>query len=119
MFSFLLALCHKLAVGDFLKRELKMHTVDSLLDAVKARHGITSDYKLARFIGKTQNTVANYRHGRSSPGDKTLSQLARLAEIPTEQVELLAVELHIARAQNFYTESIWKGISARLAISHS
>lgn len=91
-----------------------MDTIDQLLDAVKAKNGIKSDYKLAFFTGKTQNTIANYRHGRSRPDDKTLSELAALADIPKSEIQLMAVRFQVERAANDDSRELWSGIAARL-----
>lgn len=91
-----------------------MQTVDTLLDQVKTRHGIKSDYKLAQFLKVTQNTVANYRHGRSRPDDITLARLAELAGVPAEDIDLLAVQLQAERASTDQARELWSRIAARL-----
>lgn len=91
-----------------------MHTVDSLMDEAKSRQGIKSDYKLAQVLGVTQNTVANYRHGRSRPDDLMLTKLGELAEVDPEAVELLAVQLQVERAQNEDAKALWARLAARL-----
>lgn len=96
-----------------------METIDDLLNAVKQKHGIKSDYKLAAFTGKTQNTIANYRHGRSRPDDKTLSEFADLADIPKSQIELMAVRFQVERSANSATRELWAGIAKRLQIGFS
>ena len=53
-----------------------MRTVNEVLDAVKARNGITSDYKLAMFLGIGDGNLRNYRHGRSLPDEKACERIA-------------------------------------------
>lgn len=91
-----------------------METVDDLLDAVKQKHGIKSDYKLAAFTGKTVNTIANYRHGRSRPDDATLFQLAQLAEVKPDEMYILAARFQADRAANDDMRGLWLGIAKRL-----
>lgn len=91
-----------------------MTTVDSLLDAVKARHGITSDYKLAQFLKMTQNSISNYRHGRSRPDDKTLTRLAELGNIDPSAIDVLAAQLQAERATNGDAKLLWQRIAHRL-----
>jgi transcriptional regulator with XRE-family HTH domain len=79
-----------------------MHTVNTLLDAAKKRAGITSDYRLARLVKLTDNTISNYRNGRSLPNGKSLMRLSTMAGITD-------AEMH-RYAQDFS--------SARLGISH-
>jgi len=42
-----------------------MKTTVEFLDAVKARHQLTSDYQLAKFLGVRQQTISNYRNRKS------------------------------------------------------
>lgn len=91
-----------------------MQTVDDLLDQVKAKLGITSDYKLAQHLKMTQHTIANYRHGRSRPDDVTLTRLAEIAGIQPAEVELLAVRLQAERVTNEEARKLWERIAQRL-----
>ena len=91
-----------------------MQTVDGLLDAVKRRHAISSDYKLAQFLKMTQHTIANYRHGRSRPDDKTLARLAELGDINPAEIDLLAAQLQAERATNEHAKQLWLRIAGRL-----
>lgn len=91
-----------------------METVDQLLDAVKQKHGIKSDYKLAAFTGKTTKTIANYRHARSRPDDATLSELAALADVPQTEIHLMAVNFQADRAANDESRELWKSLAKRL-----
>ena len=91
-----------------------LRSLDDLLDAVKVKNGIKSDYKLAKFTGKTINTIANYRHGRSRPDDTTLTQFARMADIEGAQVEMLALRFHMDRMNTDDSRRLWEGIAHRL-----
>lgn len=91
-----------------------MQNVDDLLDEVKWKHGIKSDYKLAHFLKMTPNTIANYRHGRSRPDDKTLLKLADLAGLDQYHVDVLAVQLHAERTTDATAKEFWNRIVVRL-----
>lgn len=91
-----------------------MHTVNSLLDEVKSKLGISSDYRLAKELEMTTHSIANYRHGRSRPDDLTLSRLAQLANIPAADIDLLAVQLQAERASTEEAKALWSRIAARL-----
>lgn len=91
-----------------------MRTVNEFLDQVKANSGIESDYRLAKTLNLTLNTMSNYRHGRSRPDDLVLSRLAQLGNIPADQVELLAVSLQAERASTAEARAMWQRIAARL-----
>ncbi len=96
-----------------------MQTVDGLIDAVKSRHGLSSDYKLAKFLKMTPNTIANYRHGRSRPDDKTLARLADLGNIDPMEIDLLAAQLQAERATNDDAKLLWQRIAMRLQTGFS
>lgn len=91
-----------------------MRTVNELLDQVKANSGIQSDYRLAKTLNVSLNTMSNYRHGRSRPDDLVLSKLAELGGIPADQVELLAVTLQAERATTDEARALWQRIASRL-----
>lgn len=91
-----------------------MFTVHSLLDTVKDRRGIKSDYALAKVLDVTYHTLMNYRHGRSRPDDRTLSRLGELGEIDQVELDLLAVQLQAERCQNEDAKKLWMRIAKRL-----
>lgn len=88
-----------------------MMNTQELLSAVKASQGITSDYRLARFLGVTDNTVGNWQHGRRRPDDDTAIRLCELAGIdPAPVLAALAAE----RASTPEARRAWEGIAAKL-----
>eukprot|EP01136_Pigoraptor_vietnamica_P042546 Opistho-1_new@16853 len=91
-----------------------MHTVNTLLDEVKSKLGISSDYRLAKHLQMTTHSIANYRHGRSRPDDLTLHRLGELADIPAGDIDLLAVQLQAERASTDQARALWSRIAARL-----
>ncbi len=91
-----------------------MYTVDTLLDTVKDRRGIKSDYALAKLLEITYHSLMNYRHGRSRPDDKTLTKLAELGEIDLADVDVLAVQLQVDRSQSEESREMWRRIARRL-----
>lgn len=46
-----------------------MHTTIALIDALKRRHGLKSDYELAKHLSLTRAAVSHYRSGRNSFDD--------------------------------------------------
>ncbi|MDP1688037.1 hypothetical protein [Hydrogenophaga sp.] len=85
--------------------------IDQLLDQIKARHAIGSDYKLAAYLGVVPGAVKHWRHGRSLPDPSTAALIADELEM---DAELLVAELEIHRAQNEKTRAIWERMAARL-----
>lgn len=57
-----------------------MNTLE-LLDAVKARRGITSDYALAKALGVTQTAVSSYRTGNSKISDDVCLTVAEILDM--------------------------------------
>lgn len=88
-----------------------MQTVNSLLDAVKAKHQIPSDYKLAFFLEVAPGSVKNWRHERSLPDSKTVAKIAReLALDP----DVLMLQIEAQRAATEHTRAAWLRIAQRL-----
>ena len=83
-----------------------------LLAAVKSAQGITSDYRLARFLGVSDQTVGNWQHGRRRPDDETALRLAELAGLDPDAVLL---GLTAERATDEPARQAWERIAARLA----
>ncbi|MFT3665559.1 DUF3693 domain-containing protein [Piscinibacter sp.] len=78
---------------------------------MKAAQGISSDYRLARFLGVTDNTVANWQHGRRRPDDETAIRLAGLAGLDAGEV---VAELYAERAADGPARELWQSIAKRL-----
>jgi len=55
-----------------------MLTTTALLDAVKSANSIPSDYRLARTINVTDNTLYLWRHGKT-PDEDNAAKLAKMA----------------------------------------
>ena len=88
-----------------------MRTIDEVLDAVKARHGLTSDYKLAMFLGLGDANIRNYRHGRSLP-DEVHCQ--KLAEALGEPPFVLVAEIQAQRARSTDARRLWEMMATQL-----
>lgn len=88
-----------------------MQTVDQLLDAVKARHKIGSDYKLAQFLGMTDSAIRNYRHKRSMPDEVACVKIAQALDLDGD---VLAAQIQAQRARDEETKAFWRRLAARL-----
>lgn len=88
-----------------------MQTVDQLLDAVKARHKITSDYKLAQYLGMTDSAIRNYRHKRSLPDEVACVKIAQALNLDGD---VLAAQIQAQRARDADTKAFWRRLAARL-----
>ena len=86
-------------------------SMDSLLDLIKNRHGLPSDYKLGLFLGVVNGSIRNYRHGRSYPDERVCQKLAAAAGI---DADVLIAQVQAARCRNSETKSVWERIALRL-----
>jgi transcriptional regulator with XRE-family HTH domain len=88
-----------------------MRSIDEVLDAVKARHGLASDYKLAQFLGMGDANVRNYRHGRSLPDERAVQKIAdALGEPPY----ILLAEIQAQRAHSDEARGLWERMAEQL-----
>jgi len=89
-----------------------MFFIANLLDAAKAGAGIESDYRLAKVIGISHNVISGYRHGKSLPNEKILSQLCALSG---DDVGVIAAQVQAARAQSEDGKTMWLMVAKRLS----
>mgnify|MGYP003471410918 CR=1 FL=1 len=89
-----------------------MQTTNEFLDAVKQRHGVTSDYALAKLLGVRHTTISNYRTMRSRLDDQMAIKVAKLLEMPPEAVMVAA---HGERAKLPEERELWERLWQRVA----
>lgn len=64
-----------------------MKTATYFLDAVKTKHGLTSDYQLAKFLGWSQQRITKYRTGKSPTfDDEAAAQVAAALDLDAAYV---------------------------------
>lgn len=88
-----------------------MKTVNQLLDQLKEKQKIQSDYKLALYLGVAQGSVQNWRHGRSLPDQKAIT---RIADELGMDADVLLLEIESQRAGNDFARAAWMRIAHRL-----
>lgn len=88
-----------------------MQTVPQLLDAIKKKHGITSDYKLALFTGIREQSIGNYRHGRTLPDAGACAKLAVAAGM---DADVLSVQIEAQREKTEDARQLWSRVAQRL-----
>lgn len=89
-------------------------TVD-LLDALKARHNLTSDYQLAKFLGVKQSTISNYRTGRTCLDDEMALRVADALSVNPLYVIAVAHAERADRQANEQVQSLWEAIAKKAA----
>lgn len=87
-----------------------MNTTD-LLHAVRAAHGLPSNYALARFLDVRETTLWRWSSGRNTPDDPTAARLAELAGLDPDSV---VAAMHAERAQTEAERARWHRIADRL-----
>jgi len=88
-----------------------MVTIEQLLTAAKSGAGIPSNYRLARVMGVSDNTLNRWQHARSLPDDITAAKLAEMAGMDPDFV---VASMHAARAAEGTERSLWQRIAGRL-----
>ncbi|AKU11556.1 hypothetical protein AzCIB_1655 [Azoarcus sp. CIB] len=91
-----------------------MQTTNEMLDELKARYGLSSDYALAKFLGhKGQSRISNYRSGRSQFDDEEAVKVAALLEKNPAYVFACT---HAERTKSAAQRRVWESIADKFAI---
>jgi len=90
-----------------------MNTLE-LLEAVKERRGITSDYALAKVLGITQSAASSYRTGRSRIDDNVALTVAEILQIHPMQVIAAA---NAERAKTPEQKARWMELVEKFSVS--
>lgn len=81
------------------------------LDALRARHGLTSDYQTAKLCGFTKQSVSRYRLNKTTFDNMTAKRVSELLEIEPMQV---IADMQILRSKTPEEKEIWRGLLRRL-----
>mgnify|MGYP000678134012 CR=1 FL=1 len=84
-----------------------MNSSQRLLTELKAAHGLPSDYKAAKFLEVTHQSISGINTGRSQFSDENLVKIAHLLNL--DPVETLA-KVHIETAKSHKMRQVWEGI---------
>lgn len=112
--------CHPMGTLPMDTLEGTMKTTLEFLDAVKAKHGLTSDYQLSKLLECTHSAISNYRAGKSRLDEETACKVADLLGIEAGFVlSCIAAE----RSKNTKVKAAWEwtanhlgGLAAALAV---
>lgn len=89
-------------------------TVANVLDRAREVHGLKSDYALCKALNCSTQLVANWRHGRSLPDEKSCQALAVLAQFDPY---VLIAQMNAQRAKTTEARTIWETIAERLQMA--
>jgi len=94
-------------------------TTNEYLDAVKALHGLTSDYALSKLLGVTQSSIQQYRSGRSALGIETAMKVGEILSVDGHFVDghKVYADGQIERAKNSAQSAFWKDIAEKFSES--
>ena len=89
-----------------------MKTSLQMLDAMKLRIGVQSDYALAKHLGFTKSFLSAVRLGRAGFGDESGLIVAHTLNEPPEYILSL---LHAERAKDANARKVWQGMAEKFA----
>src|SRR5712691_4029465 len=89
-----------------------MKTTVEFLDAVRARHGLTSDYQLAKFLGMRTSTISRYRNEQTMMDEAMCLKIAAALDISDGEV---LVAIAHEREKRPEVKRAWERVSKRLA----
>lgn len=86
-------------------------TVNNVLDTIRERHGLKSDYAIHKHTGIGLTVISNWRHGRSHPDEKMCAILAEAAGLDPL---VLAASMQAQRSKTDEARSLWEMVAERL-----
>lgn len=90
-----------------------MKTTNQFLDEVKAKHGLSSDYALAKFAGISKQAISNYRARKSFLDDEIAEKVAALLGVSAAYVTACA---HAERTKSDTQRRMWESIADKFAV---
>lgn len=94
---------------------MKLETSTELLERVRAKHSV-SWYRLAKLMPAAENTVANWRHGRSTIDRRFVG---RVAELLGESEEYVLLCLEHERETSAELRKVWKRLASLITTSRA
>lgn len=88
-----------------------MKTTIEFLDGLKAKYGLNSDYALWKKSGISQQSLSNYRLGKTHFDDSTAIRVAKLLEIDPA---IVVSAVHAERAKSDPEKAVWREIFEKL-----
>jgi hypothetical protein len=99
--------------GSYPAGEPEMKTTIDFLNDLRAAHGLTSDYQLAKLFGCRQQTISNYRTGKTAFDEAAAVRVAELLNVrPAYVLACVAAE----RSKNAPARAAWTEAAEALCI---
>lgn len=83
------------------------NTTQELIEALRARQGGATDYRIAKNMGWTPQVVSKYRHGRSQLDNRALLQVASALELSAADVVRYMAQIEAERAHTVEQRATW------------
>lgn len=91
-----------------------MFSIADLLSRAKAGAGIDSDYRLAKVIGISHQSITGYRTKNTLPNERVIEELCALSG---DDPDLIAAQIQAARSQTEDARALWQRVAARLMMA--
>lgn len=92
-----------------------MNSAD-FIDMLRAKRELSSDNKVAKYMGMEQSHISSYRTGRREFSDATCAKFAEALELPATYV---IAEIHAHRAKDSSVKIIWQNLAETIRKSHA
>lgn len=83
------------------------NTTQHLIEALRARQDGASDYRIARNMGWTAQSVSNYRNGKTQLDNRALLQIAAALELSAADVVRHMAQIEAERARTDEQRATW------------
>lgn len=83
------------------------NTTQQLIEALRARQGGATDYRIAKNMGWTPQVLSKYRHGRSQLDNRGLLQVAAALELSAADVVRYMAQIEAERAHTDDQRATW------------
>src|SRR5258708_39428796 len=90
------------------------HTCRDLLDEIKRKHGLRSDYALAKHLGVRVQLISNYRNRRSFPDEDMACRLADELGLPRGYVLACMAAERAQRAEKDALADTWRDLAKKM-----
>lgn len=89
-------------------------TVSGVLELIKDRHSLKSDYQVCKLLDLSTALVSGWRSGRTHPDERMCQKLAEAAGIDPL---VLTAAMQAQRSKTAEARSMWEQIAERLALA--
>lgn len=89
-------------------------TVSDVLERIKERHHLDSDYKVCKMLDLSTALVSGWRSGRTLPNERMCQRLGESAGIDPD---VLIAHMNAQRSKDAGARAIWERIAERLSLA--